>query len=148
MPKKTKTLSNLQLNIVTLGVSELQVAREFYESLGWTASSASQGDIVFFKAGGVVLALYPRKKLAADANVSSKGSGFRCFTLAYNVRKKGDVASILRVAEACGGKIIRPAQDVFWGGHHGYFSDPDGNLWEVAWNPFFKLSPNGALKLP
>jgi catechol 2,3-dioxygenase-like lactoylglutathione lyase family enzyme len=148
MSKKTPSPLRLQLNIVTLGVSDLKVARDFYESLGWTASSASQGDIVFFRAGGVVLALYPRAKLAEDAKVTAKGSGFRCFTLAYNVRKKEEVAPFLSVAAASGGKILKPAEDVFWGGHHGYFSDPDGNLWEVAWNPFFKLSRNGLLELP
>jgi len=134
--------------MVTRGVSDIQVARDFYEALGWRASSASLGDIVFFTAGGVVLALYPRDSLANDASVASTGQGFRCFSLAYNVRQKKDVASALSIAEAAGGRILQPAQDVFWGGHSGYFSDPDENLWEVAWNPFFKLSLSGMLEIP
>ncbi|MBF0539380.1 MAG: VOC family protein [Nitrospirae bacterium] len=137
-----------RLNIVTLGVSDLSVARAFYEALGWVASSASQDDIVFFQAGGVVLALYPRELLAEDAMVEAKGSGFSGFTLAQNVRSKEDVAQILGFVEAAGGKIIKPAQDAFWGGHSGYFSDPDGNLWEIAWNPHLKIKHNGTLELP
>jgi len=89
--------------MVTRGVSDIQVARDFYEALGWRASSASLGDIVFFTAGGVVLALYPRDSLANDASVASTGQGFRCFSLAYNVRQKKDVASALSIAEAAGG---------------------------------------------
>jgi len=148
MTKNTKVAFEPRLNIITLGVSDLQVARAFYEALGWTASSASQGDIVFFQAGGVVLALYPRGLLAEDATVAAEGTGFRCFTLAQNVRTKQDVALALNSAELAGGKILKPAQDVSWGGHSGYFSDPDGNLWEVAWNPFFKLTGTGTVELP
>ncbi|MEO5359984.1 MAG: VOC family protein [Nitrospirota bacterium] len=137
-----------RLSIVTLGVSDLGVMRKFYEALGWVASSASQGDVVFFQAGGVVLALYPRQLLAEDAMVGAEGSGFRGFTLAHNVRCKEDVAQVLADAEAAGGKIIKPAQDVFWGGHCGYFLDTEGNLWEVAWNPHFKIKLDGTLELP
>src|SRR5579885_3637377 len=124
-----------RLNIVTLGVSDTARSRRFYEALGWKASSASQGDIVFFQLGGMVLALYSREALAEDATVAAAGSGFRGVTLAQNVRSKEEVARALKVAEAAGAKILKPAQDVFWGGHSGYFADPDGHLWEVAWNP-------------
>jgi hypothetical protein len=138
-----------RLSIVTLGVSDLKRARKFYEvGLGWKASSASQDTIVFFQLGGIVLALYPHELLADDATVHAAGSGFRGFTLAHNVREKPEVAEILRVAESAGGKIVKPAQDVFWGGHSGYFADPDGHLWEVAWNPHFRLNQRGEVKLP
>ncbi|HTS67462.1 MAG TPA: VOC family protein [Terriglobia bacterium] len=138
-----------RINIVTLGVSDLQRARKFYEEgLGWKASSASQDTIVFFQLGGIVLALYPRGLLADDATVLADGSGFRGITLAHNARAKEDVAGILKIAEAAGGKIVKPAQDVFWGGHSGYFADPDGHLWEVAWNPHFKLNQRGEVELP
>jgi hypothetical protein len=138
-----------RLNIVTLGVSDVVKAREFYErGLGWKASAASQGDIVFFQLGGVVLALYPRDLLAADATVKAEGSGFSGITLAQNVREKEEVSDVLNLAEAAGGKIAKPARDVFWGGHSGYFTDPDGHLWEVAWNPHFKLNERGEVELP
>jgi uncharacterized protein len=137
-----------RLNIVTLGVADLKKAREFYEALGWKASSASQGDIVFFQLGGMVLALYPRVTLAEDATVEAAGDGFKGFTLAQNVRTKAEVARVLETAKVAGGKIVKPAQDVFWGGHSGYFADVDGNLWEVAWNPHFKLSAQGEVELP
>jgi uncharacterized protein len=137
-----------RLSIVTLGVADLARARAFYEELGFRASSASQGDIVFFQAGAMVLALYPREALAEDALQAPEGSGFRAVTLAHNVRNKEEVAAVLAEAEAAGGRIVKPAQDVFWGGHSGYFADPDGQLWEVAWNPFLELGPDGALRLP
>jgi hypothetical protein len=137
-----------RLNIVTLGVYDLVRARTFYEALGWRASSASQGDIVFFEAGGAVMALYPREKLAEDAGVAAEGNGFRGFTLAQNVRSKNEVAEVLTIAKAAGAAIFKPAQDAFWGGHSGYFSDLDGYLWEVAWNPFFTMNQDGVLQLP
>ncbi len=136
-----------RLSIVTLGVADVEKARAFYEALGWTASPASQGDIVFFQLGGMALALYPRDALAEDACVSPEGSGFRGIALAYNVRSKDEVAVLLEVAEAAGGKILKPAQDVFWGGHSGYFADLDGHLWEVAWNPVTKLNERGEFVL-
>src|SRR5262249_2212595 len=130
-----------RLNFVTLGVSDISKARHFYEQgLGWKPSRASQGDIVFFQLGGIVFALYPRHLLAEDATVDATGSGFRGFTLAHNVRNKEDVAEVLKAAEAAGATMVKPAQDVFWGGHSGYFADPDGNLWEVGWNPDFHVN--------
>jgi catechol 2,3-dioxygenase-like lactoylglutathione lyase family enzyme len=137
-----------RISLITLGVSDLARARAFYEKLGFRASSASQGDVVFFQAGSLGLSLYPRASLAEDAQVSPQGSGFAGLTIAHNVRTKEEVALVLGEAEAAGGRIIKPAQDVFWGGHSGYFADPDGHLWEVAWNPFFPLAEDGAMKLP
>jgi catechol 2,3-dioxygenase-like lactoylglutathione lyase family enzyme len=137
-----------RVSIITLGVSDLARARRFYEALGFRASSASQGDVVFFHAGGIALALFPREELAKDAGVAADGSGFAGFTIAHNVRAREEVAQVLAAAAAAGGRIVKPAQDVFWGGHSGYFADPDGRLWEVAWNPFFEITPEGALKLP
>ncbi len=138
-----------RLNIVTLGVADLEKSRQFYEAgLGWKASSASQGDIVFFQLGATVLALYPRALLAEDAGVDAAGGGFAGITLAYNVRSKQEVAEFLNVASAAGGKIVKQAQDVFWGGHSGYFADLDGHLWEVAWSPGFELNARGEMVLP
>jgi hypothetical protein len=137
-----------RISIVTLGVANLARSRAFYEAMGFRASSASQGDIVFFQAGAMVLALYPREALAEDAAVAAGGDGFRGLSLAHNVRAREEVAAILAQAAAAGGRIVKPAQDVFWGGHSGYFADPDGHLWEVAWNPHLPLSAEGAPMLP
>lgn len=136
-------------HIITLGYRNLERSRRFYEQgLGFKASSASQGDIVFFSGGASVLALYPRKLLAKDARLSAKGSGFAGISLSMNVKSKGQVEKTLAKAAKAGGTVLKKAQDVFWGGHSGYFSDPDGHLWEVAWNPFFKFDAKGNLKLP
>jgi predicted lactoylglutathione lyase len=137
-----------RISLITLGVDDIPQSRKFYEAMGFTASSASMDDVVFFKSRGTVLALYPRKLLAEDAKTPSDGTGFRAVTLAHNVREKQDVARILEKAESAGAKILKPAQDVFWGGHSGYFTDPDGHLWEVAWNPHFPLNENGEVLLP
>jgi catechol 2,3-dioxygenase-like lactoylglutathione lyase family enzyme len=138
-----------RVSIVTLGVADLQRSREFYERLGWRRSMAQPEGIVFFQAGGIAVALYPRDELAKDANVAdaSRG-GFSGMTLAYNARDRAEVDSVLRDAEAVGAKIVRPAQEAFWGGYSGYFSDPDGFLWEAAWNPFFTIAEDGSIRIP
>lgn len=139
-----------RLSAITLGVVDLERSRRFYESgLGWTASSASQEGVVFFQLGGMVLALYPRKALAEDAALpDTSPAGFGGVTLAYNVRARSEVADILDLAVKAGGTLLKSAQDVFWGGHHGYFADPDGHAWEVAWNPFWPLASDGSVMLP
>ncbi len=137
-----------RVSIITLGVANLARSRAFYEALGFHASSASQGDIVFFQAGGLGIALYPRAALAEDANVAEAGSGFRGLTIAHNVRAKEEVGAVLAEAQAAGGRMVKPAQDVFWGGHSGYFADPDGHLWEVAWNPHLPILADGSVRFP
>lgn len=139
-----------RVSFVTLGVQDLARARAFYERLGFRASSASQGDVVFFQlGGGVVLALYPRALLAADAQVPDAPAGaFGGFTLAHNVAAREDVARVLADAERAGGRILKPPQDTEWGGYHGYFADTEGHPWEVAWNPFIAVDPDGGMKLP
>jgi uncharacterized protein len=137
-----------RLSIVTLGVADLVRSREFYERLGWRRSMAKSDGIVFFQSGGMAIALYPREDLAKDANVSGEGHGFGGITLAYNARSREDVESVLAEANAAGARILKPAQDVYWGGYSGYFADPDGFLWEVAWNPFFSIADNGAIQIP
>ena len=137
-----------RISLITLGVLNLQKSKAFYEKLGFVPSSAGNENVVFFKSRGAVLALYPRNALAEDAKVDAGGSGFRGISLAHNVRAKEDVAKVLQEADAAGGKIVKPAQDVFCGGHSGYFSDPDGHLWEVAWNPGFTMNEHGEIQLP
>ncbi|MES2962286.1 MAG: VOC family protein [Bdellovibrionota bacterium] len=137
-----------RLTLLTLGVTDLARTRAFYEkAFGWKAAKASQGDVVFFKTHGTVIALYPRHLLAEDAKVPAHGSGFSGVTCAFNVPTKEDVAKVLATAEAAGAVIKKPAQDVFWGGHSGYFADPEGHLWEVAWNPFSPLDEDGFMQM-
>lgn len=137
-----------RINFITLGVGDLGRARAFYEKLGFHVSSASKDDIVFMQLGALALSLYPRADLARDVGVSAEGSGFRGVTLAQNARSKEEVAVVLAEAEAAGGRIVKPAQDVFWGGHSGYFADPDGHLWEIAWNPYVEMDADGVIRLP
>lgn len=137
------------ISLVTLGVSDFQRALAFYrDGLGWPVSSASGDDVAFFRTGGAVLALYPRALLAEDANLPADGSGFGGIALAHNVGSKELVDEALATAVAAGGTILKPAEDAFWGGYSGYFADPDGYPWEVAWNPFFPLAPDGSVQLP
>lgn len=138
-----------KLSLITLGVKDFERSLQFYhKGLGWPLSSASQGDVAFFPLDGVVLALYPREKLAEDARVSPAGSGFAGITLAYNTKSQEEVDEVLQTVANLGATIIKPAEPVFWGGYNGYFADPDGHLWEVAWNPFFGFDEADNLVLP
>lgn len=129
-------------------MADLERSRAFYERLGWQRSVRDAQGVVFFQAGCMALALYPREELAKDANVDPAGSGFVGMALAYNVRSRSEVDDILAQAQAAGARLWKPAQDAFWGGYSGYFADPDGFAWEVAWNPGFVLADNGSLRLP
>jgi hypothetical protein len=137
-----------RISIITLGVADLGRSMEFYERLGWRRSMAETGGIVFFQAGGMALALYPREELAKDATAAPDGHGFAGVTLAYNARSRAEVDSVLAEVKAAGANILKPAQETFWGGYSGYFADPDGFLWEVAWNPFFTIAEDGSIKIP
>jgi catechol 2,3-dioxygenase-like lactoylglutathione lyase family enzyme len=137
-----------RINLVTLGVSDMLRARAFYEALGFIASGASVPSVSFFAAGGVVLALYGRGELAADAQAQDTPTGFAAVTLAWNLESEAEVDAAMALAARCGARIAKPAQKVFWGGYSGYFADPDGHLWEVAYNPFFPLDAAGRIMLP
>lgn len=137
-----------RLTFVTLGVADVARARAFYEKLGFKASSASTDDVTFFDAGGVVLALWSRADLAKDAGVAGKGTGFSRVAVAHNVRSEDEVARVLSEAKAAGATILKSSQKAFWGGQTGYFADPDGHLWEVAYNPFMPLDAAGRVTLP
>ena len=137
-----------RVSIITLGGADLRRSSEFYERLGWRRSMAKAEGVVFFQAGGMALALFPRDELAKDANIASGGNGFSGISLAYNARKREEVDSVLEQAEAAGAKLLKPAQEAFWGGYSGYFSDPDGFLWEVAWNPSFPMAEDGSISIP
>ncbi len=137
-----------RINLVTLGVADVAGSRRFYERLGFVASGFESEDVVFFDMNGTILGLYGRRPLAEDAGVSDSGEGFRAVSLAINLESKEAVDRALAFAETCGGKLVQPAREVFWGGYSGYFADPDGHLWEIAYNPIFKLDENGRMPLP
>lgn len=137
-----------RISIITLGVSNLEHSGRFYERLGWRRSMAKAEGVIFFQAGGTALALYPRSHLAKDANVPPEGHGFAGIALAYNTRTREEVDRVLADAEAAGAKILRAAHKAFWGGYSGYFTDPDGFVWEVAWNPSFPIAEDGSIRLP
>ena len=136
-----------RLSLVTLGVADLERARRFYEDgLGWRRSN-KEAEVAFYQAGGMVLALWSRQALAADAHLPAEGSGFRGIALAYNARTREEVDAVLAEAKAAGAAIPKPAEDAFWGGYSGYFADPDGHLWEVAWNPHWTIAADGSVRL-
>ena len=134
--------------MVTLGVANVAASRQFYERLGFVASGFDSKDVTFFDMNGTVLGLYGRVPLAEDAGVSDKGDGFRAVSLAINLASQEAVDQALGFAESCGGRIVHPAREVFWGGYSGYVADPDGHLWEIAYNPFFELEEDGRMQLP
>lgn len=136
-----------RLSLITLGVRDEARAKAFYDALGWRAVTVDHPEApIPYNLPGMVVALWSWDKLAADAGLPAEGTGFRGVALAHNVTDKDEVAAILCAVEKAGGKIVKPAQDAFWGGHSGYFSDPDGHLWEVAYNPFAPLGPDGAFQ--
>lgn len=139
-----------RLSLVSLGVADVAASTAFYERLGWKRSVANSNEhITFFQLGGIILGLYGAQALADDIGIEySDRIGFNNATLAYNTRTKDEVDQVLIEAEAAGATLLKPAEDVFWGGYSGYFSDPDGHLWEVAWNPFFPIADDGAVSLP
>lgn len=128
-----------RITIITLGVADLERSTRFYAECLGLPRQPWEGNIAFFETQGTMLALYPRTDLAADAGVAPEGSGFAGFTLAHNVASPAAVDALLAHVEQCGAPIVRPARQADWGGYSGYFADPDGFLWEVAYNPFLPL---------
>lgn len=126
-----------RISFVTLGVTDLDRATRFYEEVLRLPRLPAPPTVTFFELGRTWLALYPRDLLAADAGVSAEGGGFPGFALAHNVRSPAEVDRLLEEAGNGGGRIVKPGQRADWGGYAGYFTDPDGFLWEVAWNPHF-----------
>lgn len=131
-----------KISMITLGVQNMARSLSFYrDGLGFDLHNYKEGDMcVMFRLEGTWLALYPRESLAEDAQVASEGSGFPSFTLAHNVKTKNDANEVFARAVAAGATPVKMPQDVFWGGYSGYFADPDGFLWEVAFNPFTDLT--------
>ena len=137
-----------RLSLVTLGVADLARSRHFYEQgLGWSRGN-TEDEIAFYQLGGIVLALWTRHELADDARLADTGATFSGITLAFNTRGHDEVDEVLAQAAAAGATVLKPGEETEWGGYSGYFSDPDGHAWEVAWNPGWSISADGSVVLP
>ena len=135
-----------RLSLVTLGVADLARAKAFYEALGWQTGAAPADDVVFFQAGGMILALWGREQLAEDSCVEDAG-GWGGVTLAYNARSPEEVDAVIAEAERAGATIPRRGAPTFWGGYSGVFVDPEGHPWEVAHNPHWTIEEDGSVRL-
>jgi catechol 2,3-dioxygenase-like lactoylglutathione lyase family enzyme len=136
-----------RVSLVTLGVGDLARARAFYQALGWRTGAAPGDDVVFFRAGGMVVALWDRGLLAEDSGVPDSG-GWGGVTMAHNVRSPAEVDTVMAEAAAAGATIARAAGATFWGGYSGVFVDPDGHPWEIAHNPHWTIADDGSVILP
>ena len=136
------------ISMITLGVPDVAKATAFYERLGFAKSSASQEAVTFFKAGSVVLGLFGRDPLQEDAAAGNLWTGNGGIAVAMNYASEAEVDAMMALAEAEGARTLKPAQKVFWGGYSGYFADPDGHAWEVAFNPFWSVDEQGHVDLP
>jgi hypothetical protein len=137
------------ISLITLCVADIAKATSFYEALGFVKSKkASQDEVSFFRAGGVVLALWGREAQIEDANAEGLWTGNGGIVVAQNVASERDVDAVMARAEAAGAQILKPATKTFWGGYNGYFADPDGHVWEIAHNPHWGLDTEGKVELP
>ena len=136
------------ISMIGIGTDDLDRSVAFYEALGWKRSSASTDTMIFLRLANLCIGLHPRDMLAADARVDPAGEGFRAVTFAHNVGSADEVDATFATALAAGGREVKRPEKVHWGGYAGYFTDPDGNLWEVAHNPFVELNEDGTMRLP
>lgn len=134
-----------RVSLITLGVADMAASATFYRAMGWREVESPDG-VIAFDLIGQTLGLYARAKLAEDLGLEAGTLGHGAMTLTYNVRAKEEVARVLAAARGAGARVLKEASDVFWGGHHGYFADPDGHIWEVAYNPFSALREDGAFR--
>ncbi|WP_300013216.1 VOC family protein [uncultured Roseobacter sp.] len=134
-----------RISLITLGARDIAALAAFYDALGWQRTPSPDG-VIAYDLIGQTLGLYPLDKLAEDIGVPLTDLGYGASTFTHNLPEKEDVAPLLARAEAAGAKVLKPAQDVFWGGHHGYFADPEGHIWEIAHNPFSPLREDGAFR--
>lgn len=136
-----------RLSLITLGVADLARARHFYEDgLGWTKGNPEE-EVAFYQLNGLVLAIWTRADLAVDAHVPDTGATFSGISIAFNTRSHDEVDQVLAQAVAAGGTVLKPAEEQPWGGYSGYFADPDGHPWEVAWNPDWSIDDAGLVSL-
>ena len=138
---------NQSVSLITLGVADYDRAKSFYEALGWSTSLEIE-ETAFFQANGVVLVLWARDKLAADSGIEDDGARWSGIALAHNVASRAEVVDVIEQARRNGATVTREPAETFYGGYAGCFRDPDGHVWEIAWNPGFTLGPDGSLVLP
>jgi catechol 2,3-dioxygenase-like lactoylglutathione lyase family enzyme len=136
-----------RISLITLGVEDVARSTAFYERLGWKKSASSQETMTFIQLKGTVLGLFSRASLAEDAKVEDTGKSFSGVTLAHNVPSERGVDAVYKFALSCGATAVKPPEKVFWGGYSGYFADPDGHLWEIAFNPYCPLDKDGHMVL-
>jgi predicted lactoylglutathione lyase len=137
-----------RVSLITLGVDDLARSRAFYEALGWRSNAEPDADIVFFQAGGSIVALWGRENLAADTGVDADGGGgFDGIVLAHVVGSEDEVDRVVAEAEAAGARVTDRPAATFWGGYSGKFTDPDGHAWEIARNPNWTLADDGSVSL-
>ena len=136
-----------RLSLVTLGVSDLQRSIRFYEALGWQRSMRAAEGVAFFQAPGIAFGLYPIESITADTGLVPGRTGFGGVVLSHNAREREDVDRLLNEATTAGATLVKAGHEVSWGGYVGYFRDPDGYLWEVAWNPAFPIDAAGNITL-
>ena len=137
-----------RISLITLCVADIAKATAFYERLGLEKSSASQEEVTFFKAGAVVLSLWSRTAQVEDAKAEALWTGNGGIVVAMNCRSEAEVDDMLEQAKAAGATLLKPGTKAFWGGYNGYFADPDGHVWEIAYNPFWPLEADGRIDLP
>lgn len=148
MDQRREQSMEQRVSLISLGVSDLERSRVFYETLGWRGHE--EQETVFFQAGGLALVLWGRDKLAEDSGVPHRApdGSFGGIALAHNVRRREEVDALAHTAERAGARITRPPAETFYGGYAACFTDPDGHVWEIAYNPAFRLTDDGALELP
>jgi hypothetical protein len=135
-----------RISIVTLGVKDLATSKRFYaDGLGWKPAFGNN-EIIFFQTGGIIFALFLREKLAEDFQVDADSFGHAAVALAYNVRDRSEVDPLMNRARAAGATILKSAREASWGGYPGYFADPDGFAWGIAWNPAWPVKPDGSIE--
>ncbi|KQX72311.1 MULTISPECIES: VOC family protein [Aeromicrobium] len=137
-----------RISLITLGVADLARARRFYEDgLGWVKGN-DEDEVAFYQlSNGLVLAIWSRDELAADARTTDTGATFSGISIAFNTRSHDEVDDVLAAVEAAGGAVTKPAEEQVWGGYSGYFADPDGHPWEVAYNPGWSIDETGHVRL-
>jgi catechol 2,3-dioxygenase-like lactoylglutathione lyase family enzyme len=135
-------------SLITLGVQDLERSIKFYrDGLGWKTNAKVEDGVAFFELDNIVLALFGRSALAEDAKVKDDGGNFHAMSLAFNVASKAEVDATFDFMVKAGATPVKNPEDVFWGGYSSYVADPDGHLWEIAWNPFWKMDASGKITL-
>ena len=137
-----------RISLVTLGVTDLTRSIAFYDAFGWDRVHDANDNVAFYRTGGAILSLFGLENLAQDAKLSPERSGFSGSTLAINLASEAEVDAAFTHVASIGATVLKPAEHVFWGGYSGYFADPDGYAWEVAFNPHWPLNEDGLPQLP